>query len=338
MALFKDASIICVGEALIDWVCLDRTLDMGRADRFIKAPGGAPANVVVGLARLGCPASFLGGFSDDVFGLWLHSHLTELGVDLSLSPLFEEANTRQAYVLTDENGDRVLKGFTQSACADVMLGSETLNPASLERAAVLYWGSVIQSNPDCSAALLDYVDQASAFTLKVYDPNYRAILWQSEEQAKAAIAESFRRAHVVKLSDDEIVFLKNTDDYETAARELMAEYGIRLLVVTMGAAGSLYVTPKASAKVSPIPVQAVEMTGAGDGFVAGLIRGLYSLMPGAADPIVLLENLQPSQLEYLLFEANAVGALATTKPGAMASLPTLAELDEFLKTSALSPV
>ncbi|WP_373531952.1 carbohydrate kinase [Vampirovibrio sp.] len=338
MTVLREASIICVGEALIDWVCLDRTLDLSEAQNFVKAPGGAAANVAVGLARLGCPVSFLGGFADDLFGRWLHSHLTALGVDLQLSPVFEQANTRQAYVLTDENGDRVLKGFTQTACADTLLRSSALNPDSLSGAAILYWGSVIQSDPDCAAALLNYVDQASPFTLKVYDPNYRAVLWPSPQQAKAAMAESFKRAHVVKLSDDEVRFLKGTGPYEAAARELMAEYDIPMLVVTLGEAGSWYLTAQASAHVPPLAVQAVEMTGAGDGFVAGLLRGLYSLMPDAADPVSLFENLQPDQLKYLLFEANAVGALATTKPGAMSSLPTWAELDAFLKASALKPV
>ncbi len=338
MVTSRNASVICIGEALVDWVCLDRTLDMAQAEQFIKVPGGAPANVAVGLARLGCPVSFLGGFAQDAFGDWLRHHLSGLGVDITLSPVFEDANTRHAYVLTNEHGDRVLKGFTQSACADVMLTGQILHPQILANTAVLYWGSVIQSSPACSQALLDFVDQAPVFTLKVYDPNYRAVLWDSLAQAKVAMAESFRRAHVVKLSDDEIFLLKRTHDYEAAARELIVEYGIRLLIVTMGAQGSLYVTAKQSGRISPLVVESVEMTGAGDGFVAGLIRGLYGQMPDAPNPITLLENLQPAQLEHILFEANAVGALATTKPGAMASLPTLAELDSFLKSAVLRPV
>jgi sugar/nucleoside kinase (ribokinase family) len=219
-----------------------------------------------------------------------------------------------------------------------MLTGQILHPQILVNTAVLYWGSVIQSAPACSQALLDFVDQAPVFTLKVYDPNYRAVLWDSLAQAKVAMAESFRRAHVVKLSDDEIFLLKRTYDYETAARELIVEYGIRLLIVTMGAQGSMYVTARQSGRISPLAVDSVEMTGAGDGFVAGLIRGLYGQMPDAPDPVTLLENLQPAQLEHILFEANAVGALATTKPGAMASLPTLAELDSFLQSAVLRPV
>lgn len=340
MQFSGQASVICIGEALIDWVCLDRTLDLARAEHFIKAPGGAPANVAVGLARLGCPTRFLGGFSSDLFGTWLREHLAGLGVELSLSPVFESANTRHAYVLTNEQGDRVLKGFTQIACADVMLRPATLDVQALNQAAVLYWGSVVQSDPACSEAVLAYVDQASDWTLKVYDPNYRSVLWPSEAEAKAAMAASFQRAHVVKLSDDELALLKGVSseaDYEAAARDLMREFDICLLVVTMGARGSLYVTANHSARVEPIPVQSVEMTGAGDGFVAGLIRGLYGLMPDAPDPLTMLAHLQPSQLGHILFEANAVGALATTRPGAMASLPTLAELDAFLQTAALRP-
>lgn len=327
--------ILTMGEALIDWVCLDRTLDLTQAQHFIKAPGGAPANVAVALAKLGCPVRFLGGFSPDIFGGWLRTILEDWGVDLTLSPLISGSNTRQAYVLTDEQENRVLKGFTQNACADVMLSSaHMMDCLSSDPIDVLYWGSVIQSAEPAASDLLAFIDHVPNFTLKIYDPNYREVLWQSGDQARAAIGKSLQRAHIAKLSDDEIFLLKGvSENLEIPARQLLMEYDLELIVVTMGAQGSLFVTREYCGQVPPFQVQSVEMTGAGDGFVAGLIRGLFHLKANADSPLTLLRQLQYGQLETLLIEANAVGALATTQPGAMTALPTLAELDTFLASS-----
>jgi sugar/nucleoside kinase (ribokinase family) len=327
------SAIISIGEALIDWVCLDRTLDLQQTGAFLKAPGGAPANVAVGLARLGCPVRFLGGFSPDIFGDLLRETLSGFGVDTALSPTIAGTNTRHAYVLTEPSGNRVFKGFTLAACADAMLTPERMDESALSRAAVVYWGSVVQSSEPSASAVLAYLDKASEYTLKVYDPNYRAAFWASPELAKAAMLESFRRAHVVKLSDDEVLLLSGSTDYVSVARQLIADYDLRLLVITLGEQGSLFVTPQFNGQVAPFRVASVEMTGAGDGFVAGLIRGLYSLLPDAPSPEAMLDALSAEQLTHLLTEANAVGALATTRPGAMSSLPTLAELRDFLASA-----
>ncbi len=74
-------SVLCLGEILVDWVCTTVGAELDQATIFTKAPGGAPANVAVGLSRLGVPTGFIGRVSTDAFGQWLHQVLVEAGVD-----------------------------------------------------------------------------------------------------------------------------------------------------------------------------------------------------------------------------------------------------------------
>lgn len=330
--------IATCGEALIDWVCLDRSLELSGAETFVKAIGGAPANVSVGLSRLGCPVQFVGGFSTDFFGDWLQTTLTDEGVGLNGSKVLPDTNTRQAYVLTDDNGNRVLKGFTQAACADVALKADDLDPAMLNQAAIVYWGSVVQSAEPTATALTGWLSQLPDTVLKVYDPNYRAVLWPTVEAACAVMRASFDLAHVVKLSDDEIVLFDNSGaSFETIGRRLIDTHHIDLLIVTLGAQGSLYITAQTSARVLAFSVASVEMTGAGDGFVAGVLAAFYERLVQSGvsrDPQAFLQSLTANELAQILRSASAVGALATTRPGAMTSLPTRAELDAFLAENA----
>ena len=77
------AEVVCLGEALIDFVANESGVGVGDASGFVKAVGGAPANVAVGLARLGVSSAFLGKVGDDPFGRHIEQTFAEAGVDTS---------------------------------------------------------------------------------------------------------------------------------------------------------------------------------------------------------------------------------------------------------------
>jgi fructokinase len=330
------SSIVCLGEALIDWVCLNPSLNLAEAAEFTRAPGGAPANVAVGLAKLGYPVQFIGGMSADVFGDYLQNVLTAYGVDTRFMPVIPNSNTRHAYVLTDENGNRVFKGFSLYANADSLLEPDHIPVSVLQNAQLLYVGSVLQASPVTANTINSVLEQFAALPgISVYDPNYRAPLWNSEANAFEVITHTATKVDVVKLSDDEITKLTGMSDIEMAAHAFWKQLpSCRLLVVTCGGDGSFFLNSQGSGFVASFPVNALEMTGAGDGFVAGLMGSLSDWLnaqpAGPSEWKAALSDMKPDVLKHILLRANAVGALATLKPGAMSSLPTKQELTDFL--------
>jgi fructokinase len=154
-----------------------------------------------------------------------------------------------------------------------------------------------------------------------YDPNLRLDLWPSAEAAREGMLLGWPLAHVIKVSEEELAFLAGEDDLKAGARRLWHPH-LRLLVVTLGQAGCAYFTPQFSGRVPGFAVKAVDTTGAGDGFVAGLLKGL-------------LDHPQADQDETRLREicryANAVGALTTTRRGAIPALPTARQVDRLLR-------
>jgi sugar/nucleoside kinase (ribokinase family) len=327
--------ITTIGEALVDWVCLDKTLDLYEAANFIKAPGGAPANVAVGLAKLKYPVQFVGGFSTDLFGKWLKEFLSSYDIDLTNSVDIPESNTRNAYIFTDKNGNRVLKGFSNYANADSMLDFNKINIDAIANSPLVYFGSVLQATEKSRYMISNLINAVVTDNIVVYDPNLRLCLWPDTETAVNIVKDTFKTVDVVKLSDDEITLITNNQNIEEAAKQLFETYHLKLLVVTMGKKGSLYINKQGSGFVKSFNVETVEVTGAGDAFVAGLLSGLYELIiqeeANYESLDAIIEQVSVQKLEKIMLKANALGAITTTKAGATAALPTTEELKEFLQ-------
>lgn len=327
--------ITAIGEVLIDWACLDKTLDLFEATQFYKAPGGAPANVAVGLAKLNYPVQFIGGIATDLFGTWLKEFLTSYNVDIANCIDVENANTRSAYVFKDKSGNRVFKGFSKVANADCEIQVEHINKEAIEASPLICFGSFIQSKKNSKDALDYIIDIARTTAVKVYDPNIRLCLWEDMDAVVSVLKETLAKVEVAKLSDDEIDKITGIESIPAAAAQIMAEFpNIKLLVVTLGGEGSYFINKQGSGFVKPFKVKLVEATGAGDGFVAGLLSGLYDVLSANTatypEMIEAIDTLTADQLVKILTKANAIGAITTTKPGAMPALPTKDELDYFL--------
>lgn len=326
--------ITTIGEALIDWVCMDRTLDLCQAEKFIKAPGGAPANVAVALAKLNYPVQFIGGFSEDIFGQWLKEFLSSHNVDTENSITVKDSNTRNAYILTDKTGNRVLKGFSMSCCADSMVDFNDINLEPITSSPLVYFGSLLQASEQSRFTLNNIINAVVSENFVVYDPNLRLCLWESKKEAINIIKETFSLVDSVKLSDDEIELITEDNNVERSAERIFKDYNLKLLVVTLGNKGSFYINKVGKGFVNPFKVESVEMTGAGDAFVAALLGGIYDIYTQNAeitnDLDNLIESLPQNDMNRILIKANAMGALTTTKPGATSALPTMKELDLFL--------
>lgn len=311
--------IIACGELLIDLVSTQSGATLAEAPAFAKAAGGAPANVAVGLAWLGYRAGFLGQVGEDDFGHFLADTLAQAGVDTGGLRFSAEARTALAFVSLRADGERSFV-FYRHPSADMLWQPEDVDATYAAGTRIFHYGSIsLIGEPSRSATLtaLDYARQGGA--LISYDPNLRLALWPSPIAARAGMLAGLAHADLVKVSEEELTFLTGEEDLRRAADRLWHDR-LKLLVVTRGAAGCAYLTADTQGGVPGFPVQPVDTTGAGDGFVAGLLAGL--LDHGL--------RWDRDTLQKALRLGNAVGALTTTQRGAIPSLPTRAAVEAFM--------
>ncbi len=314
--------VITCGELLIDFVPLESGLPLIDTPGFLRAPGGAPANVAVGLARLGVSAGFMGKVGDDPFGHFLARTLRENDVNTACLRFDQTARTALAFVSLTAEGERDFL-FYRHPSADMLWAPEEVDPDYVRSARIFHYGSIsLISEPSRSATLhaIELAQEAGA--LISYDPNLRLPLWPSAEDARAGIELGWQYADLVKVSEEEIAFLTGTDDIEAGIERLWGGR-LKLLAATLGRDGCLWRTANGSGRAPGFQVETVDTTGAGDGFVAGLLAGLL-------DRDLAIEE---EALAGLCRFANAVGALTTTRRGAIPALPTRQAVEEFLRRS-----
>lgn len=312
--------LVCLGEALIDLVADEAGASLADARRFVRAAGGAPANVAVGASRLGVNTGFVGKVGADPFGDHLQAVLMGAGVDTSCLRRDHEHRTGLAFVSLLRGGEREFL-FYRHPSADQHLNTLELNDDYLTAARLLHFGTLTLAGGPVREATLHAMNvSGAAGVLRSIDVNLRLDAWPSPAVARREVLAAIKGAEVVKVSEDELAFLAGGIDH--AAADKLRHATLRLLVVTRGAAGaSYYLGSGARGDVPGFAVEAIDTTGAGDAFVAGLLAGIL------AEPEALSE---PAALRHVVLRANACGALATTQFGAIPALPTGATVDAFL--------
>jgi fructokinase len=311
--------IIACGEMLIDFVSTQSGVTLAQAPAFVKAAGGAPANVAVGVARLGRRAGFMGQVGEDDFGHFLADTLAETGVDVGGLRFSAEARTALAFVSLRADGERSFM-FYRHPSADMLWRPEDVDTGYAASTRVFHYGSIsLIGEPSRSATLAALAAARAGGALISYDPNLRLALWPSAEAAREGILKGLPHADLVKVSEEELAFLTGVADLAGGAERLWHD-GLKLLVVTRGPAGCVYFARDARGEIPGFTVEPVDTTGAGDGFVAGLLTGLLD------------NNLRWDReaVESALRLGNAVGALATTQRGAIPALPTREVVAAFL--------
>ena len=313
--------ITCLGELMIDLVPL--APDAGEL-RFAAKPGGAPGNVAVGAARLGLRAAMLSRVGRDAFGRALVATLSQDGVETSGVVEAGQRSTGLAVVTLDAQGERDFF-FYRDACADVDYAPRDVDLAILARSRLLSVGSLFLAQPVSAAAQRFAVETMKAAGGRIAaDPNFRTPLWREPSIMVAAGREVVAGADIVKVSLDEARAMGGVEDVAAAVEALWHD-GLILLAVTKGAAGAELYTTTERREVEGFAVETVDTVGCGDAFMAALLAGLAS---GG------FEVPAGPGLHALARRCCAAGALAATRAGGMASLPTSAELDRFLSFRA----
>lgn len=299
------------------WVLGDAVVDLlPESDgRLLPCPGGAPANVAVGIARLGGTSGFIGRVGDDPFGALMQRTLLTEGVDITYLKQDEWHRTSTVLVDLNDQGERSFT-FMVRPSADLFL--ETTDLPCWRHGEWLHL---------CSIALSAEPSRTSAFTAMTairhaggfvsFDPNIREDLWQDEHLLRLCLRQALQLADVVKLSEEEwrLISGKTQNDRDICA--LAKEYEIAMLLVTKGAEGVVVCHRGQVHHFAGMSVNCVDSTGAGDAFVAGLLTGLSSTGLSTDE----------REMRRIIDLAQRCGALAVTAKGAMTALPCRQELE-----------
>ena len=307
--------ITTIGEILID-LTQSGTTEQG-IPKFDANPGGAPANLAVAATRLGARTAFIGRVGNDSFGDYLKRCLAENGVDVRGMSVDEKARTTLAVVALDERGERTFS-FYRDPSADVNLSMEYVPMELLSSTKILHFGSVSLTAEPARTATLEAAKTAKASGAYVsYDPNYRASLWPDEETAVRNMTEPLSMVDILKVSDEELPLLTGCTDPEKGSARL-AERGVRLVLVTLGAHGAFYRFDGHTGHVPGVPCQVGDTNGSGDTFFGAALSQLVKLSS--------LDQLTVPELERILAFANKAASITTSRHGAIPAMPTLAEV------------
>ncbi len=315
--------VASMGELLIDFVAIENGVTVGEASGFLKAPGGAPANVAVAVARLGQEAAFLGQVGDDPFGHYLAEVLQAEAVNVAGLRYSQEARTMLAFVSLAADGERSFN-FYRHPSADMLMTPADVATEVIADADIFHFGSITL----ITSPAKDATESAARFALEQnklvsYDPNLRLNLWPDADAARAGMRDGLQFAHVAKISEEEVDLVLEVGE---TVGDLWGSFpNLRLLCLTHGGRGStLYTRGGLEHFEAGFTMATVDTTGAGDAFVAGMLVSL--LEQGLTTP----DALEQVGAGRLLRFANASGALATTQRGAIPALPTYTQIQELL--------
>lgn len=309
--------VVALGESLIDFT--PSGLNSEGMLMFARNPGGAPANVLAMNAKLGGKTAFIGMVGSDDFGIFLKQTMENAGIDCSGLRFSDSVPTTLAFVHLNEKGDRSFS-FYRKPGADIMLTWDDVDKKILENCRIFHFGSVSLSDEPSRTATLEAAKYAKAQNALIsYDPNYRPLLWESEEKAIEAMKLPLKYTDILKVSEEEMELLTGEKTLEKGA-EILAAYGISVVVITLGPDGAYYYTKGGKGNSKAFDVKTVDTTGAGDSFLGSLH---YNLTGKTLDEI---NRLNAEEWKEIIQFSNAAGSLVTTKMGAIPAMPTMEQI------------
>lgn len=322
--------IVCFGEILIDLLAQPpASPETPRA--FLQYAGGAPANVAVAAARLGASSHFAGMLGRDMFGDFLAESLAEAGVGIDCIVRTDAAKTALAFVALDADGERSFS-FYRPPAADLLFRSGDFHPACFDGTGCFHVCSNSLTEPAIAQTTFTGMERArDAGAVVSLDLNLRPALWPADVDPTPWLWQALERADLVKLSREELDYLATPlgGDGEAQVLQRLLAAQARWVIVTDGAGLLRWYTRDGRGEVSSFRVEAVDTTAAGDAFVGGVLYGLAERAATGAGFTAFCRDTQ-AITDTLRFAA-AVGALAVTRKGAFAAMPTLDEVQQLLQ-------
>ena len=305
--------VLTYGDAFVDYIAEDTT-----NTSFSMFLGGATVNVAVGVARLGVPSAFITITGDDETSAFVRGELQKEDVIMDYAKLEPDKRVSGVYVHLTEDHDRIFHTYIDEAPA-IQVKAHELQESAFEQATILNLcsGTLFQETAlETSRKAVELAKKHGA--LLSFDANIRPLRWSSEEECRTVISSFFKDADLLKVTTEELMFLTETSSFEAGLAKI-AYLQIPVILVTAGADGTYSVLNGEVQHVPVEPIIPVDTTGAGDAFMAGVLRYIHlNGIPTSMDSLVTCTAF-----------ANRLGALAATKAGALTALPKLADLEDL---------
>lgn len=309
--------IVTVGEMVIDF------LPGTEEGSYIRNSGGAPANVAIAAARNGLTAGIFCKVGEDDFGRFLLQTLEDNHVTPLCPTLCREAVTTMAFVSLTPDGERNFT-FARKPGADMFLNKTEICNEYLENCRLIHGGSCSLSKGAASEATIFALRRGHELgKLVSFDVNYRNLMWDDDRHgATRKVMEILPFVDLLKISEEEADMIGGRENIH----KVMRHNNITAVIETLGAEGAECFYDNTSFTVKGEKVEhIVDTTGAGDAFWGGLLSGL--LLRGIDSATQLTGQLLKDAIGY----GNIGGALCIQSKGAIASLPTKKEIEEYLE-------
>ncbi len=312
--------VFCIGELLIDFIGKDIGQGLEQGSNFEKKAGGAPANVAAAVSKLGGESYFLGQVGNDSFGRFLVKMLKEVNINTDMTVM--DGHTTLAFVAIDENGERNFE-FVRGGDGEYSFSS--IDTEKIKASDIIHFGSATGfldgELKNTYYKLLNYGLGEKAFIS--FDPNYRdaLILDEKLEDFVDDCKNFIEKADFIKLSDEEIKIITKKKDLNEGITELH-KMGAKVVAITLGSKGTLISDGVNSAIIPSIKIKQVDSTGAGDAFVGAVLKKVSELDNK--------DEIGFDRWKEIITYANRVGAITCTNYGAIGSIPTEKDIEEYL--------
>ena len=316
----KKFDVTALGELLVDFT---ENGISAQGNTLLEAnPGGAPCNVLAMLKNLGKKTAFIGKIGNDALGKMLKKTVEDQGICIDNLVEDEEIHTTLAFVHSDKDGDRSFS-FYRNPGADLMLQWEEINVDFLVNTKIFHFGTLSMTEEEIKNVTKKAVQKAKENGVLIsFDPNFRPPLWKDMEDARQQMWYGIGQCDILKISDDEILFLTGTKDIDEGIARIREKSHAKLICATMGKNGSKVYYKGNTVFGRPfLRKDTIETTGAGDTFMACVLNTV--LEKG-------LEQLTQESLTEMLLFANAASSIITTRKGALKVMPQRQEILDCL--------
>lgn len=321
----KPLDIIPIGRIAIDFNPTDMNRPLSESSNFNKYVGGSPANIAVGLARLGSKPGFIARVSDDQFGDYVINYFKNDGIDVS-------------HIFRCENGENLGLTFTEilsptqssilmyrEGVADLKVCPDDVDEEYIKTAkAVLISGTALCASPSREAALKAMFLAKKNGLVVIFDIDYRSYTWKSRDEISLYYTIAARNSDIILGSREEFDLTESmlgacADDRESAT--LWHSYGNKIVIIKHGKEGSCaYLNDGKAYRVRPFPVKMLKGFGGGDGYASAF---LHSLLNGKS---------VPDALEF----ATASASMLVSAHSCSAAMPSESEVEKFIADNKAS--
>ncbi|MCI9337869.1 MAG: 5-dehydro-2-deoxygluconokinase [Lachnospiraceae bacterium] len=316
----KEYDLILLGRVAIDFNPVDLNRPLEESANFNKYLGGSPANIAVGMARLGKKIGFIARVSDDQFGDYVTHYFQKEGIDTS-------------HISRCRNGENLGLTFTEiispaesrilmyrDGVADLMLEPEDVDEEYIKKAkGILISGTALAASPSREAALKAVMLAKKNDIPVIFDIDYRAYTWKSRDEISVYYSLVAGQSDLILGSREEFDLTESIlgvcgDDGESAKR--WQGCGCKIVVIKHGKEGSTaYACDGTHYTVKPFPTNALKGFGGGDGYASSFLR---ALIDGCS---------VPEALEY----GSASASMLISAHSCSAAMPTLAQVEQFIR-------